>query len=106
GRLVAVVGEVLAALHVVLVVVGPVEHHLLAVIGNGVALVLGIAPLGDEVALLVVAAKEGEQVVVDGGFLCVIRHGAGSSLAQFLVLLANRRAEIGRSEITVGIQRG
>ena len=63
-----VVGKVLAGLDIVLVVVGPVKRHFLAVVGDGVAFAFGVAALGDKVAVLIVTAEEGEQVVIDGGF--------------------------------------
>ena len=61
-----VVTKVLVGLDVVLVAVRPVQIHLLAVVGDGVALALRVAPLGDEVPVLIVAAEEGVQMVVDG----------------------------------------
>lgn len=64
----AVVTEVLAGFGVVLVFVRPVQHHFFAVVGNGVGVAL-VAALADEVACVVVAREEGEQVVIDGGFL-------------------------------------
>jgi hypothetical protein len=67
GGLPGVIGEVLGGLDVVLFVVGPVERDLLAVVGDGVAFLFGVAPLGDEVAVLPVAAEEGIEVIVDGG---------------------------------------
>ena len=59
-----VVAQVLAGLDVVLVLVGPVERDLLALVGDGVDARL-VDALGEEVALGVVAAEEAEQVVVD-----------------------------------------
>ena len=50
----AVVGEVFAALGVVLVFVGPVQHHLFTSVGNGVGIAL-VAALADEVAVVKVA---------------------------------------------------
>ena len=64
----AVVTEVLAGFGVVLVFVRPVQHHFFAVVGDGVGVAL-VAALADEVACVVVAREEGEQVVVDGSFL-------------------------------------
>jgi len=59
GGLPGVVGEVLGGLDIILVVVGPVEVDLLAVIRDGIALLLGVAPPGDEIAVLLIAAEEG-----------------------------------------------
>jgi hypothetical protein len=55
----------LGGLDVVLVVVGPVEIDLLAVVGDGVLLPLGVPAFGDEIAVLVVMAEKGIQVVED-----------------------------------------
>ncbi len=60
-QLEAVVGEVFAALGVVLVFVGPVQHHLFTGVGNGVGVAL-VAALADEVAVVKVAGEEGQQV--------------------------------------------
>lgn len=68
GKGEAVVVEVDAGLDVVLVEVGPMEVHFLAVVGDGVFVGAAVAALGDEVAVLVVAGEEGVEVVVDGGF--------------------------------------
>ena len=67
GRGPVVVVEVLAGLDVVLVAVGPVQVDLLAVVGDGVPLIAPVPPPGDEVSVLVVAAEEGVQAVVDVG---------------------------------------
>src|SRR5699024_7372370 len=53
---------------VVLVLVGPVQLDLLAVVGDGVGAV-AVAALGGEVAVVVVAAEEGDQRVIDFAFL-------------------------------------
>ena len=80
----AVVAEVFAGFGVVLVFVRPVQHHFFAVVGNGVGVAL-VAALADEVAFVVVAREEGEQVVVNGGFLrgvgqcCFDLSGQGSA---------------------------
>ena len=60
-----IIAEMLASLDVVLVAIGPMEMHFFAVVRNGVALAFGIPTLGDEIAILVVAAKEGVQVIED-----------------------------------------
>ena len=44
------------------------EINLLTVVWNGIALIASVATLGDEIAVLVVAAEEGVEVVVDVGF--------------------------------------
>ena len=54
-----IIAKMLAGLDVVLVAIGPMEMHFFAVVRNGVALVFGVPTLGDEIAVLVVAAKEG-----------------------------------------------
>ena len=59
-----VVAQVLACLDVILVLVGPVERDLLALIGDCVDTGL-VDALGEKVALRVVASEEAEQVVVD-----------------------------------------
>ena len=60
-----VVPEVLRGLHVVLVAIRPVEVDFLAVVGDDVGVLPRVAPLRDKVAVLVVAAKERVEVVVD-----------------------------------------
>ena len=64
-----VAGVVLRRLDVVLLRVRPVELHFLAVVGQEVGgpAAAGIAALRDEVAVAVVAAEEGGEVVVDVG---------------------------------------
>jgi Fe2+ transport system protein FeoA len=52
GGAIGIVGEMLGGFDIVLVVVGPVEIDLLAVVGDGIALALGVAALGDKVAIL------------------------------------------------------
>jgi len=59
-----IVGKVLGRLDIVLVLVGPVEEHSLTVVGDGVArLPAGIAPLAEEIALVIVPRKEGIEIV-------------------------------------------
>ena len=60
----SVVAQVLVRLDVVLVLVGPMERDLLALVGDCVDAWL-VDALGEKVALGVVAAEEAEQVVVD-----------------------------------------
>ncbi len=60
-----VVGEVFTALGVVLILVGPVEDDLLAGVGNGVGIAL-VSTLADEIAPIVVAGKESEEVAENG----------------------------------------
>src|SRR5690606_4758544 len=79
-QLEAVVAEVFAALGVVLILVGPVQHHLFARVGDGVGVAL-VAALADEVAVLVVAREEGEQVREHRVFVFA---GSGTVLRQLL----------------------
>ncbi len=80
----------LRRLHVVLFAVGPVEVDLLAVVGDDVGMFPGVAPLRDEVAVLVIPPEERVEVVVDvptdvgGGFR------VAGTLAPEGVLLAER----------------
>ena len=76
GRRPIIVAEVLVALDVVLVAVGPVEIDFFPVVRDGVSLVAGVAWFGDEITFFVVAIKEGVQVIVDGGFDGVTGSGA------------------------------
>jgi hypothetical protein len=85
-QLEAVVAEVLAALGVVLILVGPVQHHLFARVGDGVGVAL-VAALADEVAVVVVAGEEGQQVREHGVFVFAAACGVLLQLgAQFLHL--------------------
>jgi len=45
-----------------------VQHHFFASIGNGVSVAF-IAALADKIAIVVIAGKEGEKVVINGSFL-------------------------------------
>jgi hypothetical protein len=63
-----VVSEALACLDVVLVFGCPVEDDFLTVVGDGVGFVSPVAPLGDEVAVFVVAGEEGVEVIIDARF--------------------------------------
>jgi len=76
----AVVAEVLAALGVVLILVGPVQHDFFARVRNGIGIAL-VAALANEVAILVIARKEGQQVREN----CVFMFGCagGGSLNLF-----------------------
>ncbi|MDZ7816699.1 MAG: hypothetical protein U5N86_12135 [Planctomycetota bacterium] len=94
GVLPGIIVEMLGGLDVVLVVVGPMEIDFFAVVGDGVFLALGIAALRDEVAVLVVAAEEGVQVVEDGGFKRLAAATTGGLVLQVEVLLAQRRAVV------------
>ncbi len=64
GELEGVVPEALGALHVVLVGVGPVELHVLALVGHAVGPLL-VAAEGHEVAFAVVATEEVVEVGED-----------------------------------------
>ncbi|HRH94503.1 MAG TPA: hypothetical protein PLB55_01145, partial [Prosthecobacter sp.] len=64
------VGEILAGLDVILIGIGPVELHFLAIVGNGKgrSTAIGLAAevaAGDEVCLLVVALEEAVEVIVN-----------------------------------------
>jgi len=65
GRLPGIIGEVLTGLDVILVMVGPVEIDFLTIVGNGIAFLFGVTTLGNEVAVLPVAAEKGIKMVVD-----------------------------------------
>ncbi len=85
-QLEAVVAEVLAALGVVLILIGPVQHHLFARVGDGVGVAL-VTALADEVALLVVAGEKGQQVGEHGVVVFAAACGGILQLrAQFLHL--------------------
>jgi len=71
---------VFSGFDIVLVVVRPVEVDFLAVVGDGVAFAFRVASLGDEVAVLPIAAEKGVEVVVDGGFHRLGATGMGSFL--------------------------
>ncbi len=81
------VGKILGALDVILVGVGPVQLHFLAVVGHGKGRGLtgcfpGVIAAGDEVAVVIVALKEAIQVVIHiglgaGGILDLIQRGLG-----------------------------
>ena len=60
-----VVVEVFGGLDVLLIAVSPVKIDLLSVVGNRVPLIAGVSSPRDEVAVLVVSAEEGVQVIVD-----------------------------------------
>jgi hypothetical protein len=118
-QLEAVVGEVLAALGVVLILVGPVQHHLFTRVGDGVGVAL-VAALADEVAVVVVAGEEGQQVREHGVFVlevasaCLLQPGAqfldlghvigvdAQSLCALLGLLQIRLQLLGISCIAYG----
>ena len=69
GGFPVVVKEMLGGFDIVLVAVGPVQKDFLPVVGDGVGIAAaGVAALGDKVAVPVVAAEKGVEVVVDFGF--------------------------------------
>ncbi len=105
SRLVAVVGEVLAGLHVVLVGVGPVQVDLLAVVRDGVLPPPGVAHPGEEVAVVVVTGEEGVDVVEDRGLQVFEVHGAARPGAQVQVLFAERRLSEALVQFPVGVYR-
>ena len=102
GRVPVVVAEVRLGLDVVLVAVGPVQVDLFAVVGDGVALVAPVAALGDEIAVLVVAAEEGVQVVVDGrlGRVSAVRARGGGPCFQVALKYRPGRIRI-RPQLTI-----
>ena len=82
----SVVAQVFAGLDVVVVLVGPVESDLLALVGDGVDARL-VNALGEEVALGVVAAEEAIEMVVGLAFQRADVHGVALKLgAQILDL--------------------
>ena len=52
-----VVAEILGRLDIILVGIGPIQFHLLALVGYGIYILL-VAALGDEISTIVIAAKE------------------------------------------------
>jgi len=99
-----VVGKVLGGFDVVLVVVGPVEINLLAVVRDGVAFAFGVAALGDKVAVLIVTAEEGVQLVEDARFESLAAARACGFGFQGQILLTQRRGVVGCGQVPVGIE--
>ena len=103
-----VVAEVFAGLNVVLVLVGPVQMHFLAVVGDGVALATGVAAFGNDVAVVVVAAEEAVQVLIEGGLgradVRPLRHMPLLAASQAEVALAERRLVEGRLQVAVAVE--
>src|SRR5690554_3289461 len=60
-----IICEVLTSLDEILDVVGPIKIDLLTIVGDGVAFLFGVTALGNEVAVLPVAAQKGIKMVVD-----------------------------------------
>ncbi len=89
SRLVAVVGEVLAGLHVVLIGVRPVEVDLFAVVWDGVLLPPGVALLREKIAVVVVAREERVDVVEDLGLQVFEIHGPAGFGLRFQILPAH-----------------
>jgi hypothetical protein len=104
GGFVRIIGEILAGLDIVLVVIGPVESHLLAVVGDGVAFFLGVTAPGDKVALLPVAAEEGVEVVVDVGFQRFASAAALGPGLCFQIFLADVGVAIGFDQVAIGVK--
>lgn len=102
--LVAVVDEVLAGLYVVLVTVSPVEMDFLAVVGDGVFVALGVAAQRHKVALVVIAAEEGVEMVENVSLKFRAGLGLARALPQFEILPPALAAVILRSEIAIGVQ--
>ena len=84
-----VISKMFGGFNVILVMVGPVEVDFLAIVGDSVALFPGVAPLGDEIAVLVVSAEEGIEVIVDGGFQGFAGLSVSGFGASFLVFPSN-----------------
>ncbi len=105
GGLPGVIGEVLAGLDVVLVVVRPVEIDFLAVVGDGVALFFGVAAFGDEVAILPVAAEKGVEVVVGGGFQRLAVFGRADAFLGGQILFSGLCIAVLFGQVAIGAQR-
>jgi hypothetical protein len=86
-------------------VIGPVESHLLAVVGDGIAFFLGVTASGDKVALLPVAAEEGVEVVVNRGFQSLRGTRCACLLTSGEVFLTGLRFAILLSQVAMFIQR-
>ncbi len=84
-----VVAQILAGLDVILIRVGPVEFHFLALVRDGVHAGL-VHALREEIAFGVVAAEEGVQVVVDLGLERVQVHSILSQPGAQLLDLGER----------------
>src|SRR5579885_2156085 len=101
GEREGVVAQVLARFDVVLIVVGPVEFHLLALVGDGVNALL-VATLGDEVAFAVVTAKEVVEVRVN----VVLEGGDVHGLGEFRPELLDAREALGICAQLLGLLDG
>src|SRR5690606_42136734 len=73
-----IICEILTCFDVILVVVGPVKIDFLTIVGNGVAFLFGVTALGNEVAVLPVAAEKGIKMVVDSRLQCFAALGGSS----------------------------
>ena len=62
-RTVAVIVELFAALDVILILIGPVQMDFFPVVGDGVFLAPGVAALGEKIAVVVIPAEEGVEVI-------------------------------------------
>ncbi|KAF5045051.1 hypothetical protein DSECCO2_485330 [anaerobic digester metagenome] len=73
-------------LDVVLVLVRPVEEHLLAIVRYSILLLCRVPPQGEKVAILVVAGEEHLQMLKDLRFMHIAHRGVGGIPAEFLPL--------------------
>ena len=77
GRFPIVVVKALLGFDIVLVAIRPVQINFLAVVGNGVAIIARIAPLGYKIPLLIIAAEEGVEVIIDARRRALARRAYG-----------------------------
>lgn len=72
---------------------------------RGVAFLFRVAPLGDKVAVLIVAAEESVEVIVDGGFERLVAFGRLGLRLRGQVLFACRGGAVGLGQVAVCVQR-
>ncbi|WP_241010310.1 hypothetical protein [Aggregatibacter actinomycetemcomitans] len=63
-----IIAEIFARFGVILIFIRPMQHHFFARIRNGVSVVF-ITALADKIAVVVIAGKESEKVVINCRFL-------------------------------------
>jgi hypothetical protein len=94
-----VVAQVLARLDVVLVGIGPVQLHFLALVGDGIDARPVNAP-AQKIALGVVATEKAVEMVIDLGFECLQVHRSfGKACPQLLDLGQRLRVGIERASL-------
>ena len=81
------------------------EVDLLAVVGDGVSLGAPVSPPGDEVAVLVVAAEEGVEVVVGVGLDGLAAAPVLGGGLRFEIQLAQRGVMEAVGQVAVGVER-